>query len=101
MEENERLNQTLLQRGITPAPPVSRLASQQNSYCMTNSCYTPTEFALYGICIFIGSIFVAIFLVRLSLIIAFLIRERLVHIEVISLLQEGSQISIHTKINSL
>ena len=63
MEENLRLNQSLLQRGITPAPPVSRLSSQQNAYCLTNSCYTPTEFALYGVCIFIGSIFVAVFLV--------------------------------------
>lgn len=63
LEENQRLNQTLLTRGITPSPPVSRSSSTQNQYCVTNSCYTPTEFALYGICICIASVFIAIFLV--------------------------------------
>ena len=63
LEENQRLNQTLLQRGITTPPPVSRSATMQNQYCLTNSCYTPTEFALYGICIFIGSVFLAVFAV--------------------------------------
>ena len=64
METNIILNQTLLERGTGPVSTTSYSASSQNNYCLTHSCYTPTEFALYGVCIGVAGIFIAVFVVN-------------------------------------
>ena len=63
LEANRLLNQTLIDQGVPPVSPNSRSASQLNNHCLTNACYTPTEFALYGVCIGIAGIFIAVFVV--------------------------------------
>ena len=63
LESNLLLNQTLAERGIIPSSPTSFQSSYQNQYCLNNPCYTPTEFGLYGVCIGIAGIFIAVFVV--------------------------------------
>ena len=63
METNLMLNQTLAERGIVPTSPTSYQSSYQNQYCLNHPCYTPTEFGLYGVCIGIAGIFIAVFVV--------------------------------------
>jgi len=47
-EENYRLSETLKQYGLTTqAPEPEKLAGSE--YCSRNRCYTPTEFALFGV----------------------------------------------------
>ena len=49
MEQNMRLNRTLYSPKSPPnsyRPGNERL---QNQYCLTHDCYTPTEFALFGV----------------------------------------------------
>ena len=48
MEQNMRLNRTLFSPKTPPSyrPGNERL---QNQYCLTHDCYTPTEFALFGV----------------------------------------------------
>ena len=52
MEENIRLNHSLYRqsqgRSITTSNP-GGAASLQNQYCLSHECYTPTEFALFGL----------------------------------------------------
>ena len=60
LEENERLNRTLLRAGLTTPPPTLYPASLQNRYCLSNKCYTPTEFALFGIGILVLGVLVGI-----------------------------------------
>jgi hypothetical protein len=64
MDQNVLLNQTLQDRGLAPATATAYPSSAQNQYCLNNPCYTPTEFGLYGVCIGIAGIFIAIFVVR-------------------------------------
>ena len=62
MEQNMRLNRTLYSPKSPPnsyRPGNERL---QNQYCLTHDCYTPTEFALFGVGICIaGTIIFKIF----------------------------------------
>jgi hypothetical protein len=48
LEEVHRLNQTLTQHGISTAPPQQE-HQEGREYCTMNTCYTPTEFVLFGI----------------------------------------------------
>ena len=48
MELNMRLNQTLYGR-TSSSMPRPRNEGLQNQYCLTHDCYTPTEFALFGV----------------------------------------------------
>jgi hypothetical protein len=60
LEENIRLNRTLVRSGIaTPAPP-SFPGSLHNQYCLANKCFSPTEFALFGIGILVVGALVGI-----------------------------------------
>merc|ERR1739844_556932 len=63
MEENLKLNASL--RGLQFIPSSTRnnrgkASSLQNQYCMQNDCYTPTEFALFGIGICIAGILIGV-----------------------------------------
>ena len=60
LEENLKLNSSL--RGMQFIPTSSRNgpASLQNQYCLTHNCYTPTEFALFGVGICIGGILIGV-----------------------------------------
>ena len=60
MEENIRLNHSLYRqsqgRSITTSNP-GGAASLQNQYCLSHECYTPTEFALFGLGICIAGMY--------------------------------------------
>jgi len=61
LEENLKLNSSL--RGLQYIPSTRQRAkagSLQNQYCMQNDCYTPTEFALFGIGICIAGILIGV-----------------------------------------
>lgn len=60
MEENLKLNSSL--KGLQYVPSTSRHgpASLQNQYCLTHECYTPTEFALFGVGICIAGILIGV-----------------------------------------
>ena len=62
LEENQKLNTSLL--GMQYIPSTSKNygpAGLQNQYCQTHACYTPTEFALFGVGICIaGKIFYSV-----------------------------------------
>ena len=60
LEANIRLNQSLqgLHVGSTGSA-MAGPASLQNQYCLTHECYTPTEFALFGVGICIAGMYTA------------------------------------------
>merc|ERR1719507_1521487 len=47
VEERNKYKNTLDQYGLTTPPPYSQ--GRTDDYCTENRCYTPTEFALFGI----------------------------------------------------
>ena len=60
MEQNVLLNQSLVGAGVQ-LPSKHNLPEQlTNSYCLTSRCYTPTEFALFGVGICILGIMIGI-----------------------------------------
>jgi len=63
MEQNMRLNRTLYSPKSPPnsyRPGNERL---QNQYCLTHDCYTPTEFALFGVGICIAGVLAGVVIV--------------------------------------
>lgn len=60
LESNYVLNRTLQRAGLTTPAPTLYPASLQNQYCWSNKCYTPTEFALFGIGICVLGILIGI-----------------------------------------
>ncbi len=60
MESNSQLKRTIQLEGLTTPPPTLYPASLQNQYCWSNKCYTPTEFALFGIGICVLGILIGI-----------------------------------------
>jgi hypothetical protein len=60
MESNSQLKRTIQREGLSTPPPTLYPASLQNQYCWSNKCYTPTEFALFGIGICVLGILIGI-----------------------------------------
>lgn len=62
LEENLKLNASLRGLQFIPSTRTNRgkASSLQNQYCMQNDCYTPTEFALFGIGICIAGILIGV-----------------------------------------
>ena len=62
LEENLKLNSSL--RGLQYVPSTTRRGGGpqglQNQYCLTHECYTPTEFALFGVGICIAGILIGV-----------------------------------------
>ncbi len=62
MEEKMRLNETIQRHGMYKYSATTNRgpASLQNQYCLINNCYTPTEFALFGVGICILGILIGV-----------------------------------------
>jgi len=60
MEQNVQLNQTLNEMGYSLPRPTLRSVSVAKQYCLSNDCYTPTEFSLFGVGICILGIMIGV-----------------------------------------
>jgi GTPase SAR1 family protein len=60
MESNTQLKRTIQLEGLSTPSPTLYPQSLQNQYCWSNKCYTPTEFALFGIGICVLGILIGI-----------------------------------------
>lgn len=63
MEANFRLNASLINSGLKFPASTVHPSSLQNQYCLTHSCYTPTEFALFGVGVCILGILIGVVVV--------------------------------------
>ena len=60
-EEKYRLNRTLAEYGISQRSRPNPLSDgPTKQYCLTNDCYTPTEFVLFGLGICILGVMIGV-----------------------------------------
>ena len=60
MEQNILMNRTLNEVGLNLPRPTLRSVGPAKQYCLTNECYTPTEFSLFGVGICILGIMIGV-----------------------------------------
>jgi len=49
IEEREELKRQIVLHGVVTEPPQKQPRNGGNLFCLNNRCYTPTEFALFGV----------------------------------------------------
>jgi len=49
IEEREELKRQIVRVGVVPEAPTHEPRNGGNLFCLNNRCYTPTEFALFGV----------------------------------------------------
>eukprot|EP00096_Caligus_rogercresseyi_P011722 TRINITY_DN4706_c0_g1_i2.p1 TRINITY_DN4706_c0_g1~~TRINITY_DN4706_c0_g1_i2.p1 ORF type:complete len:469 (-),score=166.11 TRINITY_DN4706_c0_g1_i2:908-2314(-) len=60
LKERNRKLETEVSRKVTPSPNLVYPSSLHNRYCISHKCYTPTEFALFGLGICVLGIMIGV-----------------------------------------